>query len=450
MHYGDDQIAAQIEAALEDDPEEKVIAFVCHWCALGAVDIAGVGRVGVPSERAHHPGDVFGPGCPEICDRLLRTGAGGVLVAGCEFPTCHYITGNYKCSDRLVKLRKKMEKKGYDTSKLWEVWLSASMGPKWVATHQRDDCGAGHDPGGEGRDIVGLGSDDHAGRADRPRAKEPIISCEQCGMCSSACPITGVEGFNIRRIERAVQMGVIDDLAAVADPLALHHVRAVRDRLPQRLPCHDYDAHPAAHDAAGTHAALAPPAARPARRAWMLPRYIRLIAEGKFDAAYAVIRENGAVAGYPGPGVRAPLRGAVPAGRRERAHLHLRAEAFRRRPSRGGLPAGRQPPPIADTGVAVVGLRPRRPHGRLLSPQEGARRHGAGGPRAGRRHAALRHSRLPPAAGRCSTRRSGTSWPWASTSGPERLWASRRPSSSFRPSTTPCSWPSELRSSRKI
>lgn len=134
VHYGDAQIAAQIEAALEDKPEEKIIAFVCHWCALGAVDIAGVGRSEYPANariiRVMCSARVAQKYVLDCYDR----GAAGVLVAGCEFPTCHYITGNYKCSDRLVRLRKKMEKKGYDTSRLWEVWLSASMGPKWVAT----------------------------------------------------------------------------------------------------------------------------------------------------------------------------------------------------------------------------------------------------------------------------------------------------------------------------
>ena len=76
VHYGDDQIAAQIEAALEEDPGDKIIAFVCHWCALGAVDIAGRGPLGVPAERTHHPGHVFCPGGSEVCDRLLRTGRG--------------------------------------------------------------------------------------------------------------------------------------------------------------------------------------------------------------------------------------------------------------------------------------------------------------------------------------------------------------------------------------
>jgi NADPH-dependent glutamate synthase beta subunit-like oxidoreductase len=34
--------------------------------------------------------------------------------------------------------------------------------------------------------------------------------CQQCGTCSSACPITGVDGFNVRRLIRHVELGLVD------------------------------------------------------------------------------------------------------------------------------------------------------------------------------------------------------------------------------------------------
>ena len=131
------------------------------------------------------------------------------------------------------------------------------------------------------------------------QAKEPIISCEQCGMCSSACPITGVEGFNIRRIERAVQLGAVDDLLHSQIPWlcttcgrcetacpngyrVMTTTRTLRRMMPPEL---------------------TPPAAacRVACPAGMdAPRYIRLIAEGKFDAAYSVIRETAPMPGILG------------------------------------------------------------------------------------------------------------------------------------------------------
>jgi NADPH-dependent glutamate synthase beta subunit-like oxidoreductase len=41
-----------------------------------------------------------------------------------------------------------------------------------------------------------------------------FASCEQCGRCSSACPRTGLDAFNIRRILRHVELGLADRLAA--------------------------------------------------------------------------------------------------------------------------------------------------------------------------------------------------------------------------------------------
>jgi len=38
-------------------------------------------------------------------------------------------------------------------------------------------------------------------------------TCEQCGCCSSGCPITGVDDFNIRRIIRFVELDLIEEIA---------------------------------------------------------------------------------------------------------------------------------------------------------------------------------------------------------------------------------------------
>jgi heterodisulfide reductase subunit A len=55
-------------------------------------------------------------------------------VAGCEFPTCHYITGNYAAEKRLNRAKRKLTKAGHDSEKLWNVWCSAADGPKFANT----------------------------------------------------------------------------------------------------------------------------------------------------------------------------------------------------------------------------------------------------------------------------------------------------------------------------
>ncbi|UCE36594.1 MAG: hydrogenase iron-sulfur subunit [Thermoplasmata archaeon] len=133
IHFTNEQILSQVEAALEEEPENKIVAFCCHWCAMGAVDMAGVGRSEYPTNIRIIRVMCAGRVDKTFVEKALELGAGGVLVAGCEFPTCHYITGNYKCKDRIEKLKKKLAKKGMDADKVWTVWLSAADGPKFTS-----------------------------------------------------------------------------------------------------------------------------------------------------------------------------------------------------------------------------------------------------------------------------------------------------------------------------
>ncbi len=134
VHYSDEQLLAQVEAALEENPGQKILGFVCHWCALGGVDMAGVSRLQYPPN-----GRLIRVMCSarvpiKLIERAFELGAAGVLVAGCEFPTCHYISGNYACETRIKRAKKMMAKKGYDPARVWNVWCSAADGPKFANT----------------------------------------------------------------------------------------------------------------------------------------------------------------------------------------------------------------------------------------------------------------------------------------------------------------------------
>jgi heterodisulfide reductase subunit A len=134
VHYTDEQLRAQVEAALEEKAGEKILGFVCHWCALGGVDMAGVSRLQYPS-HARLIRVMCSARVPiKLIERAFELGAAGVLVAGCEFPTCHYISGNYACETRVKRAKKRLAKKGYDPEKLWNIWCSAADGPKFANT----------------------------------------------------------------------------------------------------------------------------------------------------------------------------------------------------------------------------------------------------------------------------------------------------------------------------
>ena len=134
VHYSDDQVFAQVEAALEEDPDKKIVAFVCHWCALGGVDMAGVSRLQYPPNARLIRVMCSARVSLKMMQRPFELGAAGVLVAGCEFPTCHYIEGNYAAEKRLNRAKKRLAKAGHDPEKLWNIWCSAADGPKFANT----------------------------------------------------------------------------------------------------------------------------------------------------------------------------------------------------------------------------------------------------------------------------------------------------------------------------
>jgi heterodisulfide reductase subunit A len=134
VHYTDQQVLAQVDAALEENAPEKIIAYVCHWCALGGVDMAGVSRLQYPANARLIRVMCSARVSVEMIRHAFELGAAGVLVAGCEFPTCHYITGNYAAERRVRKAKLKLSKANYDPDRLWNVWCSAADGPKFANT----------------------------------------------------------------------------------------------------------------------------------------------------------------------------------------------------------------------------------------------------------------------------------------------------------------------------
>lgn len=132
---------------------------------------------------------------------------------------------------------------------------------------------------------------------DVQQIKEPVISCEQCGTCSSACPVTGVDGFNIRRIEHAVQINLIDSIAKTG----VQWVCTMCGRCEEVCP----NGYLIMDTTRGLRKLTPPellPVAAPCQETCPahinIPQYLRLIAEGKPEEAYAVIREK-----VPFPGV---------------------------------------------------------------------------------------------------------------------------------------------------
>jgi heterodisulfide reductase subunit A len=127
--FTDDMIFGQIDAALADQPEKKILAFCCNWCSYAGADFAGVSRLQYSPATRIIRTMCAGRVHPKFILHAFKRGAGQVLVSGCHPPgDCHYISGNLRAQARIEKLRPKLAKKGIDPARLRLEWISATEG----------------------------------------------------------------------------------------------------------------------------------------------------------------------------------------------------------------------------------------------------------------------------------------------------------------------------------
>jgi heterodisulfide reductase subunit A len=131
-HFTDAQIVAQLREYLREKPEEKIIAFMCHWCSYGGADNAGTSHFEYPADSR---------GIRVMCSARMdqdfileafRRGAGMVLLSGCHPQDCHYITGQQVAAKRFDRLPRTLERAGINPERLRVEWISAAEGEKYA------------------------------------------------------------------------------------------------------------------------------------------------------------------------------------------------------------------------------------------------------------------------------------------------------------------------------
>ncbi len=132
LHFTDDQILAQVDKALEVDPEKKMIVFACNWCSYEAADLAGSSRSEYPASSRIIRVMCSGRMDPQIILRAFQKGAGGVLLSGCHPGDCHYLDSNYRAWARHRLLRKYLKSMGIDERRFELGWFSAGEAKEMV------------------------------------------------------------------------------------------------------------------------------------------------------------------------------------------------------------------------------------------------------------------------------------------------------------------------------
>jgi heterodisulfide reductase subunit A len=136
-YFTGDQIIAQIDAALAESAEEKVLVFACNWCSYAGADQAGIEKIQYPSSAR-----IIRTMCSARIEerfvaRAFEKGAGAVLITGCRLTEkgsdCHYIDANALTLKRFNFWRRKFQRKDIADDRLQLQWISASEGREFAA-----------------------------------------------------------------------------------------------------------------------------------------------------------------------------------------------------------------------------------------------------------------------------------------------------------------------------
>lgn len=195
------------------DFEPKIVGFLCNWCGYAGADLAGTSRLSYPTNiriiRVMCSGRVE----PAFILKAFENGADGVLVAGCHPGDCHYRSGNQYAEKRIEKTKKLLDLVGIGSDRLRLEWISAAEGEKFASvikdfTEKLRNRGPSH----LGRALEAVPLQHNATESIHDILKRTkALYCQECGKCSSSCPITRLDPLYSPRlaVEKAL-MGLQD------------------------------------------------------------------------------------------------------------------------------------------------------------------------------------------------------------------------------------------------
>ncbi len=94
----DEQMEAQMRAALSGSPDQVVLLFACEWSGYAAAEMAGSQGRSYPVTTRILRVNCTGRLQPGLLLRAVEMGAAGVMVLGCAPGVCHYEQGNERAA----------------------------------------------------------------------------------------------------------------------------------------------------------------------------------------------------------------------------------------------------------------------------------------------------------------------------------------------------------------
>jgi F420-non-reducing hydrogenase iron-sulfur subunit len=120
------------EEIITSEFEPKILGLLCNWCSYAASDLAGISRIQLPPTMRIIRVMCTGSIDPQLVFEAYENGIDGVIIMGCHFGDCHYLTGNYNAEKKVKMIKLLLAKTEIEPERFHLEWVSAAEGPKFA------------------------------------------------------------------------------------------------------------------------------------------------------------------------------------------------------------------------------------------------------------------------------------------------------------------------------
>ncbi|MBS1214542.1 MAG: methyl-viologen-reducing hydrogenase, delta subunit [Proteobacteria bacterium] len=224
----------------------KIVVFLCNWGPHAAFQTLQDTCCAIPREVRMVRIPCSGRISKSLLFKAFEMGADGVALIGCETGTCRYGSGTDNTTHNVESTRGILEMLGIGEERLrWATFLPEDAAGllHFLQTFQKDVHTLGKNP------VVPPAHDLHVLAPSRPHAlsvaeesarkllaEHDIYACQDCGKCSSACPITLVgKPFSPRAMAGRIIANGMSDPAVDADIWSCLTCGLCHDRCPSAI-----------------------------------------------------------------------------------------------------------------------------------------------------------------------------------------------------------------------
>lgn len=197
----------------------KIILFVCNWSPHAAFQTLQDNNSHIPDEVRMVRIPCTGRISKSLLFRAFEMGADGVALLGCEPGSCRYGSGTATAQRNVEDTRGILELLGLGKDRLrWATFMPEQASPllQFLQDFHQEIETIGKSP------VIPTVKEQplpiSGQRARQLMTAHDIYACQDCGKCSSACPLTlAGKPFSPRAMANAIIGGNIDAPAVISD-----------------------------------------------------------------------------------------------------------------------------------------------------------------------------------------------------------------------------------------